>query len=425
MSEINISVTLEIKNQKIREEIEEILSSLKGFQISQKSLLPPDNESRDLLLQELARKSPQYREARKSPVTRENGSCDLLIQEIGDDPQEELHMANALQTSGIVRDIFLTSSLISQEVLIEALKIGVRGFFPQPINREEVKNALLKIKGLKETEKAARTTARKGRILDVFGCKGGVGTTTVAVNLAASLAEQEGAPSVALIDMNRFLGEMPLMLNIEPTFDWVRVTKNISRLDETYLMSILSKHPSGIHVLPSPVELIDDHPVNPQSLEVLLKLMQSMFDFIVIDNGRCLVDTARTIMKISDAVLLVCELNLSCIVNLKKLQDTFRKYGYPLQENTEIVVNRFFKYPDISLAELEESVKKKALCCIPNAYRTSMNAINQGKPFSMMAQGSAIHKKFGELASLFEEKKAEKKEKGLFSLTSIFSQKKT
>jgi pilus assembly protein CpaE len=425
MPEITISITLEIKNQKVREEIEEILSSLKGFQISNKSVLPPNNESRDLLLQELARKSPQSREGRKSAVTQENGSCDLLIQEIGDNPQEELHIASALQTSGIVRDIFLTSSLISQEVLIEALKIGVRGFFPQPINREEVKAALLKLKGLKEQEKTARTPVKRGKIIDVFGCKGGVGTTTVAVNLAASLAGQENSPSVVLIDMNRFLGEMPLMLNIEPVFDWVRVTKNISRLDETYLMSILSKHPSGIHVLPSPVELIDDHPVNPQSLETLLKLMQKTFDFVVIDGGRCLVDTARMLMKISDTVLLVCELNLPCIVNLKKLQDTFRKYGYPLQENTEIVVNRFSKFPEISQAELEESVKRKALCYIPNAYRISMNAINQGKPFSMMAQGSAIHKKFGELASFFQEKKAEKKEKGLFSLTSIFSQKKT
>lgn len=280
----------------------------------------------------------------------------------------------------------------------------------------------MKIKGIKGQEKTETAPVKKGKILCVFGCKGGVGTTTVAVNLAASLAGQENAPSVVLVDMNRFLGEMPLMLNIEPLFDWVRVARNISRLDELYLLSVLIKHPSGISVLPAPADLTEDHPVSSQSVETLFKFMQTMFDYIVIDCGRNLVDT-RALLKISDTVLLVSELDLLCTVNLRKLLEGFRKYGYPL--NTEIVVNRFQKYQDISLTEFEESVKKKALCCIPNAYRVSMNAINQGKPFPMMAQGTPIHKKFEELASFFPEKKAEKKEKGSFFLSSLFSQKKT
>lgn len=125
MYDKNISVKLEIKNQKVREEIEEILISLKGFQISHKPLLPPDNESRNLLLQKLVK---------KSPMTQENGYCDLLISEIGEDnPKEELHMVSTLHTYGIVREVFLTSSITSQEILIEILKIGAGGFSHNPL----------------------------------------------------------------------------------------------------------------------------------------------------------------------------------------------------------------------------------------------------------------------------------------------------
>ncbi|UJS16925.1 MAG: AAA family ATPase [Candidatus Jettenia sp.] len=387
-----ISIRLEIQNQKIREELEEIISSLGGFQIHH-----------------------------TTSQMKNNGSYDLLIQELGDNPKKELQMVNNLQMSGTVRDIFLTSSITSPETLLEALKVGARGFFLQPINKGEVRDALVKIKALREHEKAASTTGKRGKIIDIFGCKGGVGTTLIAANLATSIAELESTSSVALVDMNRFFGEISSMLNIESVFDWIKVAKNITRLDETYLMSILSRHTSGIYILPSPVELTEDYPVSPQDLEALLKLMQTMFDFIIIDSGKHLDDNSKAVMKMSDTVLLVCIQNLPCIINLKKLQDAFRKYGYPLQENTGIIVNRFVKNADISLDMLEKGIDKKVLCCIPNVYRTTMSAIHQGKPLCTMAQGTEIHKKFKELASAFLENGERKKGKGIFSL---FSQRK-
>ncbi|WKZ18815.1 MAG: AAA family ATPase [Candidatus Jettenia sp. CY-1] len=387
-----ISIRLEIQNQKVREELEEIISSLGGFQIHH-----------------------------TTSQMKNNGSYDLLIQELGDNPKKELQMVNNLQTSGTVRDIFLTSSTTSPETLLEALKVGARGFFPQPINKGEVRDALVKIKSLREQEKAASTTGKRGKIIDIFGCKGGVGATLIAANLAVSIAELESTSSVALIDMNRFFGEISSMLNIESVFDWIKVAKNITRLDETYLMSILSRHTSGIYILPSPVELTEDYPVSPQALEALLKLMQTMFDFIIIDSGKHLDDNSKAVMKMSDTVLLVCIQNLPCIINLKKLQDAFRKYGYPPQENTGIIVNRFVKHADISLDMLEKGIDKKVLCCIPNVYKTTMSAINQGKPLCTMAQGTEIHRKFKELASAFLENGERKKGKSIFSL---FSQRK-
>jgi pilus assembly protein CpaE len=226
--------------------------------------------------------------------------------------------------------------------------------------------------------------------------------------------------------MKPIIGEISTILNVESTFSWLEVTKNISRLDPTYIMSILTQHTSGIYVLPSPDELTEDYTANPQALATLLRLMQTMFDFIVIDNGQSLDDTSMEVLKISDSVLLVCVLSLPCIINLKRLQDTFQKHGYPEEEKIGIIANRFIRKSEISLKDAEESLNKKILFRIPNAYKISMNAINQGIPLCTIAQGTEIWRKYRELASTFPANgtngRKEKKGKGSFSLTSFFGQ---
>ena len=391
----NITVIMDIKDQKVVNEINEAVSTLNGFSILHKQISLEDT-----------------------------GDYDLLFLEIGNEPKEELQLAKTLKESGITRDVFLTSSNKDPEILIEAIRTGIKEFFPQPINKEVVRNAMIEIK--KEKGEGNNGNAvHKGKIINVLGSKGGVGTTTIAVNLAVSLAAKEDSSSVALMDMKPIFGDISTNLNLEAPFSWLEATKNISRLDQTYLMSILTRHPSGVYVLPSPVELIKDQTVKPQALVTILRLMQTMFKLVVIDSGQSLDATSREVMKISDTVLLVCELNISGIINIKKLQRAFREFGFPEEEKIRIIVNRFERNSEISLKDAEESLNKKIMFSIPNAYKIAMNASNHGKPLSTAAQGTEIWKKYGELASTFlvngVEEKSKKKEKGAFSLSSLFS----
>lgn len=392
----HLTVIMDIKNQKVRDEIKDVVSVLEGFYICNKQINPETS-----------------------------GTYDLLVLEIGNEPKEKLQLAKNLRASGIVRDVILTSSNKDPEILIEAISTGIKGFFPQPINKEDVRNALINMKGEKG-ERSDGNAVHKGKIINVFGSKGGVGTTTIAVNLAASLATMTNSSSVALIDMKPVFGDISTILNLETPFSWLEVTKNISRLDSTYLMSILTKHHSGVYVLPSPVELARDHTMNPQTMATLLRLMRTMFDFIVIDSGQSLDGTSGVVMKNSDTVLLICELSISCIINIKKLQNTFLKFGFPEEDKIQIIVNRFVKNSEISLKDAEESLNKKVMFSIPNAYKITMNAINQGKPISTAAQGTEIWKKYRELTFTFSsngvEKKSKKTRKRTFPLPSLFRQ---
>lgn len=389
-----ITVVLDIENKKVANEINEVVSTLGGFNITRK---------------QLSLQNSDY--------------CDILFMEIGNDPKVELQLAKSLKASGIAGEVFITSSIKDPEILIDAMRSGIKEFFPQPVKKEVVRDAMRKVKREKKEANDGNAVS-KGTIINVFGSKGGVGTTTVAVNLAAGLTSLEGSPSVALVDMKTVFGDVSTFLNIEASFSWLEVTKNISRLDPTYLMSILTKHSSGLFVLPSPVELTN-HRENPEALVTLLKLMQNMFDFIVIDSGQSFSDTSLEVIKNTNIILLVSELSLSCLINTKRFQDTFQKYGFPEEDKIWIVVNRFEKHSDISLKDAEESLNKKIMFSIPNTYKISMDAISSGKPISTGSSGTEIGRKYRELASAFlvhdVGKKSKKKKKMAFSLTSLFN----
>ncbi len=380
MKDNAITVRLEIKDWKVRKELENIVLSLEGFQLQKSFIIPSD----------------------------------ILILEIVDNPQKEFKLLNDMQTTGMMMEVFLTSPRLEPDLLLQALNFGVKGFFPQPIQRKDVEAALLKFRGKKGKENINHTVKEKGRILNVIGSKGGIGTTTVAVNLATSLSQSAKGPSVALIDMNLLFGEVPIFLNIESPFNWGELGRNVSRLDETYLMSILSKHFSNVYVLPSPMALDNSNLITPETIEKIFFEMQEVFDFIVVDGGQSIDNLFLKTLEISDEVLLVSILSLPCLTNLKRLLWTFQKLGYPQMENIKVIINRYHKNSEISLKEAEKSINKEVFWFIPNDYLTTMSAINRGKPLYSVSPNAEVTKSFLQLADRFLGNEVKITKKGVF-----------
>ncbi|OPY83152.1 MAG: Septum site-determining protein MinD [Syntrophorhabdus sp. PtaU1.Bin153] len=346
----------------------------------------------------------------------------LLIYEItGENTEEQVKFIRAAMSSGKARHVFLVSNVVDPNVLIQALKVGAKEFFKLPLNIEDVKAALLELQAAKPSaEKDVGAEPEKnGTIIHVVGSKGGVGTTTVAVNLAMDLLKSDAGKTVALIDMNLLFGDIPIFLGIEsPLFDWAEIARNISRLDPTFLAGALYKHPSGLHVLPSPTSIFEAFSAGPEIITKLLQFMKGMFDYIVIDGGQDLGEMCKVIMKLADRVLMVTLLNLPCLINVKRLRETFLKLGYPSDDRISIVANRVHKRSGtISEGDAERTIKKKIAWTIPNDFQNTMNAINMGKPLSDIAPGSEINKQFLEIASFFRGRRSQeerRKKRGFF-----------
>jgi pilus assembly protein CpaE len=378
MSNNTLQVKVQTKDQSLAKEIENIIRSVEGF-----------------------------------GVQRANDSmrADLLIFELGDDTEKDFQVIHSLLDVDAIDDVFYTSRHSDPSVLVQAMRTGGKEFFSQPIKEKEVRQALEDFR--ERTEKARHKEPVKiGQIIELIGSKGGVGTTTVAVNLAVSLAEMKGAHSVALIDRNILFGEVPLFLEITPNYHWGEITKNISRLDPTFLMNVLSKHSSGVYVLPSPASLNGHDPATPEIMGHLLSLMQRMFDFVVIDGGQSLDETSLKMLEMSDTVLLVSILSLPCLSNTKKLLKLFHTLGYLPKERIKVVINRHLKNPEISVKDSEAAIDEKIFWTIPNDYRRTLSAINQGKPLCELASKAPITKSMRELACVLSKTEEKQEKKG-------------
>ena len=339
--------------------------------------------------------------------------CDLLIYEMGESPQKDMAFIKSIIESGGSNEVFLISKSKDPDVLMQALRLGVKEFFVQPLNSEEVKQALERFRKRRNST-AVNLKKKNGKIISIFGSKGGVGTTTMAVNLAVSLLQNDDKKAVALLDMNTLFGEIPLFLEMSPKFHWGEITKNIERLDHTFLSNILTHHNSGVQVLPSPAYLNGHIQPTPDIMSRLLGVMQQMFDYVIVDTGQSTNDTALKVLQISDTLLLVTILSLPCLANTNKLMKSFTNLGYVQPERIKVVLNRFMKKGDISLKDAENGIGTKLFWTIPNDFKTTMAAINNGKPLYQVAPKAAISKSFREMATLLSTPEKEKQKKWSF-----------
>jgi pilus assembly protein CpaE len=316
---------------------------------------------------------------------------DLLIFELSENFDDEFKLLESLIATKSVGEVFVTSQTQDTELLLKAMRTGTKEFLSQPISESEVKTALeafqkrMQLPSMKET-------VHNGQVIHLIGAKGGVGTTTVAVNLAMILAGIKNAGSVALMDLNTVFGEIPLFLSVKPTYHWGQIAKNVGRLDSTFLLNAMAKHASGVHILPPPSYLNGHPPLTTDIMERLLSAMKNTFDFVVIDGGQSLDGPALKAVEMSEKILLITLLSLPCLNNTKNLMKSLAGLGEFQNDKLRLVINRYLKKSDISIKEAEESVQSEIFWNIPNDYRTTMSAINRGMPLHDISPKAGITK---------------------------------
>jgi pilus assembly protein CpaE len=325
---------------------------------------------------------------------------DILVLEIGNSPETEFETISSLLHENAVEILFLTSARMTPDILLPALRAGAKEFFQQPINKDEVVGAFDKIlQKSRENNQPGEEDTRLGKIFSVIGAKGGVGTTTFAVNLAAAVQAQDKEKLVALVDMNILLGEVPLFLDLETNTDWEEIGKNFSRMDASYLQSAMARHSSGVFVLPAPSKLDTETHLPSGFLFHLLRSMRKFFDYIIVDSGMYIDDASFKIFAESEAVYLVSILSLPCLINVRKLQESIITTGGVAKDKLHIIANRYEKKAQISISEAAKVIGGNISLTIPNNYSVAMSAINSGRTITDLAASSAIAKVYKNLAA--------------------------
>jgi pilus assembly protein CpaE len=322
---------------------------------------------------------------------------DILVFEIENNPETMLEKVESIIKTEKIGEVLIVSDHMEPNILMGAMRIGVKEFISPSADVTEIQKALNRSLE-RNREKTVTKYKKPGKIISVLGSKGGVGTTTIAVNLALALCDLQKGENIALIDLNFAFGEIPLFLDISPQFHWGEITKNINRLDDTYLWSVFTDYHNSLKVLPSPAYLNGHRSASPEIMQRILGHLMTMFKYVVIDGGQSQDDSILKAVQMSEHVLMVSILSLPCLNNAHKIIESLTGLGYSEKKNIKFVVNRFTQKSEVQLKDAEKGVGQEVFWQIPNDYKITMAAINQGKPLKVIAPGSGIAKNFSKMA---------------------------
>lgn len=319
---------------------------------------------------------------------------DIVIVDISKKCELALDIINKI-SSNISCKIVVTSSDYSTDTIIKAMRAGAREFLPKPFIKEDI---IIAVNKLKEQINNVYSSENKCRVITTFSNKGGIGKTSIATNLALELANVT-KEKVALVDLNLQLGDITTFLDIKPAFDISYVIQNLSKTDETFLLSTLEKYKdSSLYVLADPPYLEQGTVITASQISKLIEALKQTFSYIVVDAGLIFEDKTITVLDNSDLILLVTIVNLPAIRNCQRCLDLFDRLGYE-KEKIQIILNRYMENDEISVEDVESVLGKKVYWKIPNNYFTIMSSINKGIPIGVINPDSNIAKSYRELAS--------------------------
>ena len=231
----------------------------------------------------------------------------------------------------------------------------------------------------------------------VFSPKGGVGTTTIAINMAISLLETS-KEDVLLIDGKHQFGDAALYLNLHTGNSINDLLLNIDMLDQRLVDQVVLHHNSGIYVLPSPNSLLEAQGIKPENIFKLIQSLQQVFTYIIIDGGNHLGENTVTYMDSSNNILLVLNPDLASMRDVRLFMEISTTLSYP-RDKTLLILNQAGRKVDVKKEEIEKILKMKVFSSIPADENLALSSLNEGIPILLKNPRHPISKAFLDCAS--------------------------
>ena len=227
-----------------------------------------------------------------------------------------------------------------------------------------------------------------GRVLAFYGAKGGVGTTTIAINAAIALHRELGR-KVCLVDGNLQFGDHRVFLDLGLDRKSIVDIVTAPSMDQDLVRQILVKHDSGVDLLLAPPSPETAELVTPEHLPVILEHLRAMYDYVLIDIDKRMDDVNLGIIEAADTVFVVMTADLSCLKNVRLVLETISHLGYE-SKKVQLVLNRSNAFTGINVRNAEGALKRTIDHQILNEYRGAISALNSGAPFMFTKADSAL-----------------------------------
>jgi pilus assembly protein CpaE len=267
--------------------------------------------------------------------------------------------------------VLLLVATLDPALMLEAMRAGVSECLQDPVTPEDLDAALGRIA-------ASRDAGPAGDVFAFLGAKGGVGTTTAAVNVATELSHLH-AGTVLLVDLHLAYGDAAIYLAADPRFSVADALENTHRLDAAFLKSLCIKTKAGPELLASPDRALGLL-VDAGRVRALIDAAARHYRYVVLDLCRtdpAVLDGLDPVKKI----LVIANQELATVRGASRMAETLnRRYG---KDRVVLAVSRYDPNAGIGQEDIERVVGSKIRHLLPSDYRVALEALNTGRPLAM------------------------------------------
>jgi pilus assembly protein CpaE len=284
-----------------------------------------------------------------------------------------------------------TAPKADPDLILRGMRAGVQEFLVSPPAQTDFAAAIDRL------VRRTTTETQRGLVTAVYSSKGGLGTSTVALNLAYAYARNHPDRRVALADFVIASGDVRVMLDLKPAYDIGDLVMKVDRVDEELLFAVLTATAGGVWVLPaSEKEEVGDMLDSTASASILNHL-RAHFN-VVVDCEHHMSDRTLAAFDAADRIVLVTQLTVPALRATKRSLELCERLGYP-DSKMFVVVNRFHSGDVVTPADAKDVLGRDIFWKIPNDYRAFSDALTRGRPITDRDAHSPLAKAFVQLAA--------------------------
>ncbi len=318
---------------------------------------------------------------------------DIILMDINMPGLDGISASQAIMQSVPSAQIVIMSVQSEADYLRRAMLAGARDFLMKPFSGDELIAAIRRVHqmrpahveytparqrgGAASVQTADTVSKREANIITVYSPKGGIGSTTIAVNLAVALAEE--GQNTLLLDGSFQFGDVAVMLNIRPSTTIIDLIDRMDELEQDLVSSVTVRHESGLNVLMAPPRPEMADLVSEASVKKLLDHMRGYYDYIIIDTSSSLNDVALSMLDASDRIFLVTQQSLPALKNASRFFDLAETLAYS-RDKVVLLVNRTSERRGISVEDIANTLKRPVIATLPVDDEAVSRAIDEGKP---------------------------------------------
>jgi pilus assembly protein CpaE len=335
---------------------------------------------------------------------------DVILMDINMPDMDGIAATEALLSQVPTVQVIMMSVQGENDYLRRSMLAGAREFLIKPIGADELYAAIRHVFRLQTTQRryvptsgGQETTSggdsqNQGQIFAVFSPKGGVGTSTIACNLAVALRQMTNK-KVALVDGNMSFGAIAVIMNLVSTKTIKDLADKISEMDRDLINDVMQTHASQVKILLAPPNPQLGELVTSDHLRAILEGLKREFDYVVVDTQSSFQDRALAVLDLADRIVALMTLEMPCIRNIKLFLEVAELLEYP-SEKTLLVLNKADNRLGLRIENVEEHIQHKVTLQVPNAAHEMTLSVNQGVPLVIEKRDHASSKSIFQLASM-------------------------